>query len=206
MGIAYTTMPTEPKLWMKFAGNPVLTPKQSDARKFETLTLYKANTIRDEAKTLGYPFVMFYNAKYQNGHEQIGMAVSDDMTTWKRYGAGSIINNVVEKKGRSSGVVGDPQIVRMDDGAGGKVWVMFYFGHGYKPKAFDTFAASYDLATWTDWDREHLVEPSEPWDENYAHKPWIIKHDGVVYHYYCAVGTEGRVIALATSKDLRERR
>jgi hypothetical protein len=25
----------------------------------------------------------------------------------------------------------------------------------------------------------------------------------VVYHYYCAVGDEGRVIALATSRDLR---
>jgi hypothetical protein len=25
----------------------------------------------------------------------------------------------------------------------------------------------------------------------------------VVYHFYCAVGTEGRVIALATSEDLK---
>lgn len=31
---------------------------------------------------------------------------------------------------------------------------------------------------------------------------WVIKHNGVVYHYYCAVGDQGRVIALATSKDL----
>ena len=31
----------------------------------------------------------------------------------------------------------------------------------------------------------------------------MLKHDGVVYHFYCAVGNEGRVIALATSKDLR---
>jgi hypothetical protein len=34
-------------------------------------------------------------------------------------------------------------------------------------------------------------------------KPWGIVHNGVVYHFYCAVGKEGRVIALATSKDLR---
>jgi hypothetical protein len=26
----------------------------------------------------------------------------------------------------------------------------------------------------------------------------------VVYHFYCAVGNEGRVIALATSKDLKK--
>jgi hypothetical protein len=31
----------------------------------------------------------------------------------------------------------------------------------------------------------------------------VLKHDGVVYHFYCAVGDEGRVIALATSKDLK---
>ena len=46
------------------------------------------------------------------------------------------------------------------------------------------------------------VEPSKPWDQKYAHKPWLIKHDGVVYHFYCAVGDQGRVIALATSKRM----
>jgi hypothetical protein len=49
----------------------------------------------------------------------------------------------------------------------------------------------------------HLIEPSEPWDKTFAHKPWVLKHRGVVYHFYCAVGSKGRVIALATSKDLR---
>lgn len=34
-------------------------------------------------------------------------------------------------------------------------------------------------------------------------KPWVIYYKGIVYHFYCAVGNEGRVIALATSKDLR---
>jgi predicted GH43/DUF377 family glycosyl hydrolase len=80
---------------------------------------------------------------------------------------------------------------------------MFYFGAFYKPKAFETFAASHDLVTWTKWDGPHLIEPSLPWDNEYAHKPWVIKHEGVVYHFYNAVGNEGRVIALATSKDLK---
>jgi predicted GH43/DUF377 family glycosyl hydrolase len=80
---------------------------------------------------------------------------------------------------------------------------MFYFGAFWKPNAFDTFACSYDLVNWTQWEGPHLVEPSVPWDQQFAHKPWVIKHDGVVYHYYCAVGENGRVIALATSEDLR---
>jgi predicted GH43/DUF377 family glycosyl hydrolase len=80
---------------------------------------------------------------------------------------------------------------------------MFYFGHVWKPRAFDTFAVSRDLVHWTKWDGPHLVEPSEPWDATFAHKPWLLKHEGVVYHYYCAVGDKGRCIALATSKEVR---
>ncbi len=54
----------------------------------------------------------------------------------------------------------------------------------------------------TDWDGADLVAPSEAYDKRYAHKPWVIKWDGVVYHFYNAVGSSGRVIALVTSKDL----
>ncbi len=44
---------------------------------------------------------------------------------------------------------------------------------------------------------------AEPWDRDSPHKPWVIEHGGVVYHFYCAVGDRGRVIALATSRDLK---
>ena len=85
---------------------------------------------------------------------------------------------------------------------------MFYFGAGYQPPvgkggAFERFACSYDLVNWTDWQGANLVEPSEPWDKKYAHKPWVVVHNDVAYHFYNAVGNQGRVIALATSKDLK---
>jgi predicted GH43/DUF377 family glycosyl hydrolase len=195
MGVAFTADPTKAKEWSRFEGNPVLTHSQPDAREFERKTLYKSTVIWDKHQSLGFPFVMFYNAKVKNGYERIGMAVSKDMTTWQRYGDGPVVANGEAKK---NGMSGDPQIVRIGD-----VWVMFYFGAGWGPKAFDTFACSYDLVRWTKWDGAKLVEPSQPWDKTYAHKPWVIKHDGVVYHFYCAVGDQGRVIALATSKDLR---
>ncbi len=190
IGIAWTKNHTRPVPWQRLPG-PVLTRDQPDCRYWEKLTQYKSNIIWDRDKTLGWPFVMFYNAKTENTYERIGMAVSNDMTAWKRYGIEPVID-------AGSGISGDPQIVRIDD-----VWVMFYFGAFWKPEAFDTFACSYDLVHWTKWNGPHLVEPSEPWDQEYAHKPWVIKHDGVVYHYYCAVGNQGRVIALATSKDLK---
>jgi predicted GH43/DUF377 family glycosyl hydrolase len=190
IGMAWTEEPTKAQEWQRLE-EPVLTPAQTDVRHWEGLTQYKSNIIWDKDKSLGYPFVMFYNAKTESGYERIGMAVSDDMKFWRRYGVEPVIDN-----GR--GLSGDPQVVRIGD-----VWVMFYFGAFFKPKAFDTFACSYDLVHWTKWEGAHLVEPSEKWDETYAHKPYMIFHDGIVYHFYCAVGDEGRVIALATSKDLQ---
>jgi len=189
IGIAWTKDPTKPVEWNRLP-QPVLSRDQEDVRDFESLTQYKSNIIYDKNKTLGFPFIMYYNGKPKGGPESIGMAVSDDMKHWIRYGAEPIIDN-------GKGISGDPQITRI-----GEVWVMFYFGAFWKPKAFDTFSCSYDLVHWTKWNGPHLVQPSEPWDNKYAHKPWMIKHKGIVYHYYCAVGDHGRVIALTTSKDL----
>ena len=196
LGIAWTREPAWPRAWNRLKQNPVLSPSQADARSFETKTLYKSQVIHDESESLGWPFVMYYNAKYKNGFEQIGMAVSRDMMHWSRYGTNSVIVNGEAKK---NGMSGDPQIVKI-----GNVWVMFYFGAGWQPKAFDTFACSYDLVHWTKWSGQNLIQPSEPFDQTYAHKPWVLKYNGVVYHFYCAVGNEGRVLALATSVDLKK--
>jgi predicted GH43/DUF377 family glycosyl hydrolase len=195
IGVAWTKSPTEVMEWSAVEENPVLSRDQPDVREFEKLTLYKSQIIWDKGKTLGYPFVMYYNGKCKNGYERIGMAVSNDMVQWKRFGKEPIIANGEEKQ---RGISGDPQIIRMGD-----LWVMFYFGAFWQPGAFDTFACSYDMVNWTKWEGKHLIEPSEPWDKQYAHKPWVIKHRGVVYHFYCAVGDQGRVIALATSKDMK---
>jgi predicted GH43/DUF377 family glycosyl hydrolase len=193
IGIAWTQNPTAAQEWTRLPNNPVLGPGDADVRPFEKKTLYKSNIIWDRAKTLGSPFVMFYNGKPEGpGTERIGMAVSGNMTHWKRFGSAPVIDN------GPRGISGDPQIVRIDN-----LWVMFYFGHVWKPKAFDTFACSHDLVNWTRWEGPHLVEPTEPWDATFAHKPWVVNWKGVVYHFYCAVGDKGRAIALATSADLR---
>jgi predicted GH43/DUF377 family glycosyl hydrolase len=191
IGMAWSKMPDRPGEWTRL-DNPVLAPADPDTRDFEKKTLYRSNIIWDRSETLGHPFVMFYNGKQEGpGIERIGMAMSQDMVHWSRYGARPVIDN-------HKGISGDPQVVRLGD-----LWVMFYFGHAWKPAAFDTFACSRDLVHWTKWEGPHLTEPSEPWDHKFAHKPWVLKHDGVVYHFYGAVGNENRVIGLATSKDLR---
>jgi predicted GH43/DUF377 family glycosyl hydrolase len=199
MGIASTRDATKTNSWEKLPA-PVLRHDDKDARPFENGVLFKGYILHDPAKTLGAPFVLFYNARPPRGNETIGMAISKDMKKWKRYGDEPVITNARPAELKYGVISGDPQIVRMDD-----LWVMFYFGAFWKPGAFDTFAASRDLVHWTKWDGDDLVKPSEPWDATFAHKPWVIKHDGVVYHFYCAVGGKDqyRAIALATSKDLR---
>lgn len=196
VGIAWSKNPAAVKEWNRIPENPVLSGRQADARVFEKKTLYKTQIVHDESESLGWPFVAFYNGKLKNGFERIGMAVSSDMVHWTRYGTNSILANGEEKQ---RGMSGDPQIVKIGD-----VWTMFYFGAGWGPKAFDTFACSYDLVHWTKWTGSNLVDPSEPYDKTYAHKPWLVKWKGVVYHFYCAVGDQGRVIAVATSKDLKK--
>jgi len=196
IGIAYTDNLTSPGELIRVPQNPVLSSKDPDARSFEKMTLYKSNIIWDKSNTLGHPFVMFYNGKIKSGYEKIGIAVSDDMIYWRRYGSNAVVAN---GENEGYGISGDPQIVKIGD-----VWVMFYFGAGWSSGgAFDTFACSYDLVNWRKWMGPHLVEPSEPWDKIAAHKPWIIKHDGIVYHFYHAKGNQGQVIGLATSIDLK---
>tara|TARA_R110002124_G_scaffold287328_1_gene472928 strand:- start:23507 stop:24568 length:1062 start_codon:yes stop_codon:yes gene_type:complete len=191
IGMANTTALTATEEW-KTNDRPLLSPEDEDVRWFENKTIYKSLVIRDNENHTGHPFVMYYNAKGDTAnYESIGMAVSDDMLSWKRFGEDPVIT-------RGKGICGDAQIAKFND-----IYIMFYFGAFWKPGAFERFACSYDLINWTDWEGEDLIAPSEDFDEKYAHKPWVIKWDGVVYHFYNAVGSEGRVIALATSKDLK---
>ncbi|MDH5604390.1 MAG: glycosylase [Cyclobacteriaceae bacterium] len=174
------------------AQNPVLLPTDRDARWYDNKTIYKSLIIRDKENHAGHPFVMYYNAKGDTAnYESIAMAVSDDMVSWKRYGSTPVITE-------HAGICGDAQIAKIGD-----VYVMFYFGAFWKPGAFERFACSYDLIHWTKWEGDDLLAPSEDYDSTYAHKPWVIKWKGIVYHFYTAVGSEGRVIAVATSERLR---
>jgi predicted GH43/DUF377 family glycosyl hydrolase len=83
----------------------------------------------------------------------------------------------------------------------GDAWYMMYIifdGSGYET----AIAESRDLLSWKPLGKV-LRFRDGTWDATYAHKPWVIRHKGVVYHFYCAVGNQGRVIALATSRKIR---
>ena len=201
IGIAFTKKDATSAHEWQTLSKPVFTALDSDVRWWENKKLFKSTVILDKTKTTGYPFVMYYNAngdtaidnKKTRWFERIGMAVSNDMLNWKRFNTEPIVHHPV-------GITGDPVIQKING-----VWVMFYFGAFWEDRkgAFNRFACSYDLVNWTDWTGDNLIESSEPFDDLYAHKSFVVKHDGVVYHFYNSVNKkEQRGIAVATSKDL----
>jgi predicted GH43/DUF377 family glycosyl hydrolase len=198
IGIAWTDGDiTQAHEWQ--SGNkPLLSINDKDAQWWEKLVQYKSTIYDDPQKTLGKRFVMFYNAGGINPAndlkaERIGIALSNDLKKWKRYEGNPIFANEV------GGIItGDAQIAKMGD-----LYVMFYF-KAYDPSrkynAFNTFAVSRDLIHWQRWEGEDLIWPTKTYDEMFAHKSYVLKHKGVVYHFYCAVNNDQqRGIAVATS-------
>lgn len=202
LGIAYTSKKINKAHEWERLNEPIFTSQDKDVRWWENRNkLFKSYIIEDPERNTGSRFVMYYNAvgdslennKPTRWYERIGMAVSDDMVNWSRYLKEPVVHHPV-------GITGDPMIQRIKGH-----WVMFYFGAFWENKegAFNRFAVSKDLVNWTDWQGEDLIASSEPYDAQYAHKSFVIKHKGTVYHFYCAVDKDGnRGIALASSKDL----
>ena len=201
IGLAWTKQdPTKAHPWQTSKG-PILSIEDEDVQWWESLVQYKSMVYWDRSETLGAPFVMYYNAGGKNPEtgykgERIGIALSQDMKKWERYAGNPIFSH--EAQGT---ITGDAQIVKMGD-----VYVMFYFS-AFNPArpylAYNTFACSYDLVTWDDWQGDDLICPTKPYDEMFAHKSFVVKHDGVVYHFYCAVNNdEQRGIAVATSRPM----
>jgi hypothetical protein len=203
IGIAYTENdPSTLHEWKRIR-DPVLKSTDEDARWYDNSTMYKSSIIKDKKKLTGYSFVMYYNARGdslnpERGAERISMAVSDDMVNWKRFGKEPLVNH-------HKGISGDAVIQKIED-----VFVMFYF-RAYWPEGktvvYNSFYCSYDLVHWTEWKGPHLIEPSETYDDLFAHKSCVLKFDGIVYHFYNAVDKLGnRGIALATSENIGKSR
>lgn len=201
IGMAWTDGDISKAHEWQSAEQPLLSIDDKDVQWWEKLVQYKSTIYEDPQKKLGKRFVMFYNAGGVNPAnnlkaERIGIALSDNLKKWKRYGQNPVYFH------EAPGIItGDAQIVRMDS-----LYVMFYFS-AYNParryNAYNTFAVSRDLLHWHDWEGPDLIFPTKPYDDMFAHKSYVLKHDGVVYHFYCAVNQAGqRGIALATSTPM----
>ena len=158
-----------------------------DGAEWERGGLYKYCLLRH-----GDLFHIFYNAKNTDHPnpwiEQTGHATSPDLKSWTRS---------------------DPFVVRY-----GNRWVMFHFGFDGR-HAQDGIAFSDDLYHWRQLPDPILTVGADgEIDSIHAHKPGIIRHDGVLYHFYCAcrpwregdpaknLGNEFRCLTVATSKPV----
>ena len=168
IGLAWTDRPLGSAHEWQAQDKPVMSIHDKDAQWWEKLTQYKSVVYWDKEKTLGAPFVMFYNAAGRHPEtdlkaERVGIALSKDMKKWKRYPGNPVFAHEADGT-----ITGDAHIQKMGD-----VYVMFYFS-AFEPsrkyKAFNTFAASYDLVHWTDWKGADLIIPSKDYDELFAHK------------------------------------
>lgn len=205
IGLAWTNSDITTAHEWDSSNKPLLSINDQDAQWWEKLVQYKSTIYMDNEKRLGKRFVMFYNAGGVNPSndlkaERIGIALSNDFKHWKRLPLSSDAQqgNPVFSTEVDGIITGDAQIVKMGDR-----YVMFYFS-AYDPSrqynAFNTFAVSDDLLHWQRWTGDDLIFPSKDYDEMFAHKSYVVKYDGVVYHFYCAVNNDGqRGIAVATS-------
>ena len=155
---------------------------------YEKGIIWKMQGVWDPETELYYAF---YNAA--TGPEVMCGVTSEDLIHWERMENNPLLKNDGTSFGNSFNA--DADVVKIGD-----YWVMIYFTDS--PKGIiDSFAVSTDLQNWTKSYIE-LTALNSTWANTYAHKPSVVKKNGVVYHYYCAVGTEGRTIAVDTSVDL----
>lgn len=176
--------------WVRYE-NPVLSGDAGYA--YEKNTIWKMQAIYNAEENLYYGF---YNAA--KDPEIMCGVTSPDLLHWTRMENNPLLTVDTAPDGGVWGAShnADADVVKIGD-----YWVMHYFTSTPSNGIVDSFAVSSDLVHWT---KSYIptVERNSTWSSVYAHKPCVIKHNGVVYHYYNAVGSEGRSIAVNTSVDL----
>jgi len=161
--------------------------RAEDGAEWERGGLYKSWLLEHDGL-----FYVFYNAKDHDDYgsvavppswiEQTGIAVSSDLTNWRRLSRLPAL---------PVGVAGDfderfasdPCVLRDGD-----LWVMFYFGLASDGHGRESVATSTDLVSWTK-SGDVLIDRGEPGsiDALHAHKPAIVTWDGRLQHFYTAV-------------------
>jgi predicted GH43/DUF377 family glycosyl hydrolase len=183
----------------QFEMNPE--PVLDGSASYEDGTIWAMKTIWDATNER---YVTFYNASH--GPEVMNQAYSTDLINWQREENNPVLSPFVQPNGDTWGTLynGDADVVKVGD-----YWVMFYFtdtpvriGNKVKPNnVIDSFAVSTDMVHWHKSNIQ-LTAKNSTYARSYAHKPAVVKKNGVVYHYYNAVAYQERAMALSTSVDL----
>ena len=181
--------------WTRAQKEPILSVFQKDCGKWENRCIYQPWLLEHEGR-----YYNLYNAKGKVVKaEQLGLAFSSDLLTWKRHDRNPVIP-VSAKGSYNEEFSADGKIFRDGDH-----WTCVFFGVG-KGGAHIMAAFSRDLLNWT-VDPEPLYKrggnPSGL-DKQYAHKISLVwnPENETYYMYYNAVGNKGRGIGMITSKPI----
>ncbi len=200
---------------------PVLRPE--DGEPWEHGGLYRPDLMLDRGT-----YYLYYNAKTDTlpksegggWHEQTGVATSVDLKQWTRSALNPLLHNGPRgsatypvtnppqdqtppiPESRDSRFASNPFVVK-----NGRQYAMYYFGFGYQQpgRACEMLAVGSDPLHFTKAPKV-LIDVGAPGsiDETFAHKPSVIYHEGMLYHFYCAVSgkypNEVRGIAVARSR------
>ncbi len=220
-GAAVIGLARSPDLLHWTLTDPILNPE--DGAPWEHGGLY-----RPDLALFDGTYFLYYNAKTDTlpksegggWHEQTGVATSKDLKTWTRSPLNPILVNGPRGSStypainpqhdqappapdsRDSRFASNPFVMKY-----GHQYAMYYFGFGYQRpgRACELLALGPDSTHFTKV-AQVLIDTGAPGsiDETFAHKPSVIFHQGMLYHFYCAVSgkypNELRGIAVARSK------
>jgi predicted GH43/DUF377 family glycosyl hydrolase len=185
-----STYASPPGVWVKYSGNPVLTPGAGGS--WDDGDVLSVEVVQD-----GTQYRMWYSAdRIGSSPLQIGYATSTDGIAWVRYA-----NNPVLTVG-TEGSWDDSQVSAPAVVFDGLVWKMWYSGLG--PDGFRIgYATSPDGIHWTKYVNNPVLFPgsSGDWDGVGVFSPCVLFNDGVYHMWYGGRDASRIQIGYATSMD-----
>lgn len=180
--------------WTRFAGNPVIAPAGSGWRRD---AIWHPNIVKR-----GATYYLFFNASgIVNGKEEeyIGYAASDDLMHWRVDDEHSpiLVGSGIAGRWDASGRAGDPSVFPIGDR-----WYMAWYSWDRKHTSDGlawTTDAEFPLG-WSVYEHNPVLTIGAPgsFDDEHAGKPFIIRAEGMHYHFYTAVAVDQtRQIAVA---------
>ena len=105
------------------------------------------------------------------------------------------ISKFAEDAGNHGGIqCGDPSIFKIKD-----LYYMFYFDTSHGSEVVDRYAWTTPAEFPRGWRYGGpVIKNDKNYNKDFAHKPFILIKDNILYHYYTAVGDQGRCVALQT--------
>ncbi|MCT3382265.1 hypothetical protein EFP51_02760 [Lactobacillus johnsonii] len=105
------------------------------------------------------------------------------------------ISKFAEDAGNHGGIqCGDPSIFKI-----GNLYYMFYFDTSHGSEVVDRYAWTTPAEFPRGWRYGGpVIKNDKDYNKDFAHKPFVLIKDNILYHYYTAVGDQGRCIALQT--------